>query len=70
MMLAVSHGKLDMVRMLLETGADINCQDEDGSTALMCASEHGHLEIVKQLLASPDCDPTLSDNVRTSASKP
>ena len=64
LMLAVSHGRQDMVRMLLEAGADVNCQDEDGSTALMCASEHGHADIVKLLLAHPDCDPTLTDNVR------
>ena len=63
-MLAVSHGRLDMVRMLMEAGADVNMSDEDGSTALMCASEHGHAEIVKLLLAHPDVDPTLTDNVR------
>ena len=64
LMLAVSHGRLDMVRMLMEAGADVNMRDEDGSTALMCASEHGHTEIVKLLLAHPDIDPTLTDNVR------
>lgn len=66
LMLAVSHGRPDMVRLLLEEGAEVNCQDEDGSTALMCASEHGHTDIVKMLLAHPDCDPTLTDNVCTS----
>jgi KN motif and ankyrin repeat domain-containing protein len=62
-MLAVSHGKLDLANMLLEAGADINLQDDDGSTALMCASEHGHIEIVNLLLTHPDCDVTLTDNV-------
>ncbi|KAI0229402.1 hypothetical protein LSAT2_020207 [Lamellibrachia satsuma] len=46
----------------MEAGADVNMRDEDGSTALMCASEHGHTEIVKLILAHPDIDPTLTDN--------
>ncbi|CAH0562061.1 unnamed protein product [Brassicogethes aeneus] len=61
LMLAVSHGRLDMVSMLLEAGADINIQDEDGSTALMCAAEHGHIEIVKHFLSHPDCDSSITD---------
>jgi ankyrin repeat protein len=60
-MLAVSHGNLDMVQMLIEAGADINIQDDDGSTSLMCAAEHGHIDIVKYLLAQPDCDSTKQD---------
>ena len=63
-MLAVSHGKVDLAAMLLEAGADVNVQDDDGSTALMCASEHGHTDIVKLLLAQPDCDVSIADNVR------
>ena len=62
-MLAASHGRLDTVKLLLEAGADINIQDEDGSTSLMCASEHGHGEIVKYLLTQVECDPHLTDNV-------
>lgn len=63
LMLAVSHGRIDMVQMLLDSGADINIQDEDGSTALMCAAEHNHIQIVKLLLAQPDCDLTITDYV-------
>lgn len=63
LMLAVSHGRMDMVRALLAHGAEVNIQDDEGSTALMCASEHGHVEIVKLLLAQPGCDATLSDGV-------
>lgn len=62
-MLAVSHGRMDMVQALLAHGANVNIQDDEGSTALMCASEHGHVEIVKLLLAQPGCDATLSDSV-------
>ncbi|XP_053147848.1 KN motif and ankyrin repeat domain-containing protein 2 isoform X2 [Hemicordylus capensis] len=62
LMLAVSHGRLDMVRALLASEADVNLQDDDGSTALMCACEHGHADIVRLLLATPGCDVALSDN--------
>jgi ankyrin repeat protein len=68
-MLAVSHGRLEMVRLLVEAGADMNIQDEDGSTALMCAAEHGHTEIVKHLLNQPDCDASIMDCVCSSIKK-
>lgn len=64
LMLAVSHGRGDMVRALLSCGAQVNIRDDDGSTALMCACEHGHVDIVRQLLSVPGCDATLTDNVR------
>lgn len=62
-MLAASHGKVDVVRLLIESGADVNIQDDDGSTALMCAAEHGYLDIVNTLAVHPDCDLTIKDNV-------
>ncbi|CAB4060625.1 KANK [Lepeophtheirus salmonis] len=62
LMLAVSHGRLDMVRLLVEAGGDINVRDEDGSTALMCAAEHGHMEIVKFLLLQSDTNVNAKDN--------
>ncbi|XP_037333368.2 KN motif and ankyrin repeat domain-containing protein 2 [Pungitius pungitius] len=62
LMLAVSHGRGDMVRALLSCGSQVNIRDDDGSTALMCACEHGHVDIVRQLLSVPGCDATLTDN--------
>lgn len=62
LMLAVSHGRGDMVRALISCGAQVNIRDDDGSTALMCACEHGHVDIVRQLLSVPGCDATLTDN--------
>lgn len=63
LMLAISHGHQDMVAALLECGADVNVQDADGATALMCASEYGRLDTVQLLLAQPGCDLTILDNV-------
>ncbi|XP_060131377.1 KN motif and ankyrin repeat domain-containing protein 3 isoform X4 [Zootoca vivipara] len=62
LMLAVSHGRQEMVEALLSCGADINLQDEEGSTALMCACEHGRAGTVRLLLTQPDCDASIVDN--------
>uniref|UniRef100_A0A669QPY0 KN motif and ankyrin repeat domains 3 n=1 Tax=Phasianus colchicus TaxID=9054 RepID=A0A669QPY0_PHACC len=62
LMLAVSHGRQEMVEALLACGADVNLQDEEGSTALMCACEHGRVETVKLLLAQPTCDVSIVDS--------
>ena len=43
-------------------GCKIDAQDEEGSTALMCAAEHGHVEIVKLILDDPNCDCNIEDN--------
>ncbi|XP_029003822.1 KN motif and ankyrin repeat domain-containing protein 4 [Betta splendens] len=61
LMLAVSHGRVAMVKLLLSCGADVNAQDREGSTALMCASEHGHTHIVRLLLETGRCDTGLTD---------
>jgi len=63
LMLSVSHGNFLITTLLVEAGADINIQDDDGSTALMCAAEHGFGDIVKYLLAQPECDSTIQDIV-------
>ncbi|XP_029142651.1 KN motif and ankyrin repeat domain-containing protein 3 [Protobothrops mucrosquamatus] len=62
LMLAVSHGRQEMVEALLACGADVNLQDEEGSTALMCACEHGRAETVQLLLAQPACDASIADH--------
>ncbi|XP_042335961.1 KN motif and ankyrin repeat domain-containing protein 3 isoform X2 [Sceloporus undulatus] len=62
LMLAVSHGRQEMVEVLLACGADTNLQDEEGSTALMCACEHGRAGTVRLLLSQPACDVSIVDH--------
>lgn len=59
--LAVRHGRVVMVRLLLSYGADANIQDSQGTTALMFASERGHTHIARLLLERSQCDLSLTD---------
>ncbi|XP_072297245.1 KN motif and ankyrin repeat domain-containing protein 4-like [Eucyclogobius newberryi] len=59
--LAVRHGRVVMVRLLLSSGADANIQDKEGTTALMFASERGHTHIARLLLERSQCDLHLAD---------
>ena len=50
LMLAAAKGEAEMVKILLEKGADANISDTSGKTALELAEETGHTEIVHLLL--------------------
>jgi len=47
---AVVNNDIEEVETLLNNGADINIQDNDGDTALMLASKYGRTDIVRLLL--------------------
>ena len=47
---AAKGGHLEVVRLLLEAGADKNADRPDGVTALMLAAYNEHLEVVRLLL--------------------
>ncbi len=49
---AVSRGHIEVVKILLANGADINAKDKNGITALNLASENGYKEIVYLLLTA------------------
>ncbi|KAM9618996.1 KN motif and ankyrin repeat domain-containing protein 4 isoform 2-T6 [Morphnus guianensis] len=67
LMLGVSHERDDMVRALLSCQADVNLQDEEGTTALMVACRQGNADIVRLLLAQPGCQVALTDKGGNSA---
>ena len=50
LMWAARGGDVEMVRFLLEDGANINAQDVSGTTALMWAALGGDAEVVRLLL--------------------
>ena len=57
---AARGGRIDIVQLLLEAGADKNAYDPGfpvlaGRTALAAAAEYGHLEIVRLLLEAGSC---------------
>ncbi|MBO7642394.1 MAG: ankyrin repeat domain-containing protein [Alphaproteobacteria bacterium] len=56
---AVQNGKTDLVKLLLERGADSNVIDDNGCSMLSIALKEGHLEIVKLFLSDSDNRPTL-----------
>ncbi|KAK4152020.1 hypothetical protein C8A00DRAFT_35336 [Chaetomidium leptoderma] len=51
-LLAVRSGRIDIVRMLIESGARVSAKDTLGHSALFYASGAGHVELVKLLLES------------------
>ena len=50
LLLAAGQGRLDVVRYLLNEGADVNARELHGNTALTEATYYGHASIVKELL--------------------
>ena len=48
-MWAAEHNKSEVLKILLQNGADIEAKDFDGETALIAAAEVGDLDIVKCL---------------------
>jgi len=54
-MFAAKNGHLEIARLLIDKGSDVNAKDYDGVTALMVAADNGHLEIAR-LLIDKDAD--------------
>lgn len=50
LMEAAVRGRVEIMKLLLERGANVNLTDQDGWTALMGSTVQGHLESVELLL--------------------
>eukprot|EP01032_Pedospumella_encystans_P009143 gene9143-10790_t len=63
---ACYKGHLEIVKLLVENGADMNVQEKDGYTPLHWAAYKGHVEVVDYLL-SQGADATLVKKTGTTA---
>ena len=61
LMQVVSRNNPKLIKLLIENGADVNAQDENGRTALIRACLFQQLENIKVLLKAPDIDITIRD---------
>ena len=52
LMMASINGYSEVVRLLINEGAELDQQTSDGFTALIMASQFGHTDVVKLLLDS------------------
>ena len=60
-LLAANYSNLEIVRLLLEAGANVNARDTNGNTALAIAVRNGHVGVI-QLLLDHDADINAKNN--------
>eukprot|EP00622_Pseudochattonella_farcimen_P000306 FR734763.1.p1 GENE.FR734763.1~~FR734763.1.p1 ORF type:complete len:335 (+),score=65.95 FR734763.1:3-1007(+) len=49
---AASNGRIEVIPLLLEAGANVNLRDENGWSGLMFAAQNGHALVVEMLLTN------------------
>jgi ankyrin repeat protein len=64
---AVSNGDLEIVRMILERGADVNARQQNDYTALHGAAGAGRMDLVELLLAHGADPSAVTDDGKTPA---
>ncbi|AIF80935.1 hypothetical protein I862_01860 [endosymbiont of Acanthamoeba sp. UWC8] len=63
---SIRQGHLEVVKLLLKQGLDLNKKTKDGETLLITAAKGGHTKIVKELLSS-GADFNLEDKSKNTA---
>ena len=62
------HGHLDVVKLLIVRGANVNQESYDGQTTLSYASHLGHADVVKLLLENgADVNKADKDQINSSS---
>ena len=59
--LASSRGYIQMSRILLEHGADVNVQDTDGRASIHLADREDHVGVVLLQVEEGEADPNIGD---------
>jgi len=52
LMIAAAEGHVEVVRLLIEAGSDVNALDEEGSSSLSLARSYGYLDVAATLAAA------------------
>ncbi|RYO86962.1 hypothetical protein DL764_008929 [Monosporascus ibericus] len=59
---AVETGDVEVVKLLLDKGADVTVANKDGWTPLIAASSKGHVDVVRLLLTTAGVNADLNDS--------
>jgi Cdc6-like AAA superfamily ATPase len=59
---ASAGGQAEVVRCLLEQGAEVNSRNRDGETSLFLSAKNGHKDVAMELLACDNVDMNLKNN--------
>ena len=65
---ATKSGYVDVAKVLIQNGADVNAVDKDKSTALHIAAENGHVDVAKVLIQN-GADVNAVDDEKDSTSR-